>query len=383
MKKLFRISTVPMSLNILLKGQLRFLDQHFDVTAISGSGQDLDEVQEREGVKVHSIQIQRQISPVKDLVSLVKLYHYFRKEKPDIIHSITPKAGLLSMMAGKLAGVPVRIHTFTGLVFPYKEGLFQKILIMMDKVLCSCATNIYPEGKGVKDDLKKFKITDKPLTIIGNGNVNGIDLSHFDPKLYLEDEKSKLKKDLNISNDDFVFVFVGRLVKDKGINELISAFKKLSAQNVKLLLVGPYESDLDPLEESTLSEINHNKNIITVGFQKDVRPYFAISDALVFPSYREGFPNVVLQSLAMGLPAIVSDINGCNEIITNQENGVIVPPKSESSILEAILLLLDQTLYDKLQPNARMSVMKYRQEHIWELLKENYEQLLISKNLTF
>ena len=383
MKKLFRISTVPMSLNILLKGQLKFLDQYFDVTAISGSGQDLDEVQEREGVIVHPIEIQRQISPFKDLVSLIKLYRYFRTEKPDIIHSITPKAGLLSMMAGKLAGVPVRIHTFTGLVFPYKEGLFQKILILTDKVLCSCATNIYPEGKGVKDDLIKFKITNKPLTIIGNGNVNGIDLNHFDPALYLEEEKSKLKKDLNISKDDFVFVFVGRLVKDKGINELISAFKKLNAQNVKLLLVGPYESDLDPLEESTLSEISHNKNIITVGFQKDVRPYFAISDALVFPSYREGFPNVVLQALAMGLPAIVSNINGCNEIITNQENGIIVPSKSESSIQEAILLLLDQTFYTKLKSSARPSIMKYKQEHIWELLKENYEQLLISKNLTF
>jgi len=383
MKKLFRISTVPMSLNILLKGQLRFLDRYFDVTAISGSGHDLDEVKEREGVKVHPIEIQRQISPFKDLISLIKLYRYFSTEKPDIIHSITPKAGLLSMVAGKLAGVPIRIHTFTGLVFPYKEGFFQKILILMDKLLCSCATNIYPEGKGVKDDLKKFKITDKPLTIIGNGNVNGIDVNHFSSVLFSEEAKLNLKNKLSISNDDFVFVFVGRLVKDKGINELISAFKKLSIQNVKLLLVGPYESDLDPLEESTLSEINHNKNIITLGFQKDVRSYFAISDALVFPSYREGFPNVVLQALAMGLPAIVSDINGCNEIITHQENGIIVPPKSESSILEAILLLLDQIFYNKLQSNARASIMKYKQEHIWELLKENYEELLISKNLTF
>ncbi|WP_374445506.1 glycosyltransferase family 4 protein [Epilithonimonas sp.] len=376
MKKLFRISTVPMSLNILLRGQLKFLDQHFDVTAISGSGKDLDEVKVREGVKVHSIEIQRQISPLKDIVSLVRLYQYFRKEKPDIIHSITPKAGLLSMVAGKWAGVPIRIHTFTGLVFPYREGFFQKILIVMDKILCSCATNVYPEGKGVKEDLKKFKITDKPLTLIGNGNVNGIDLIHFDPELYLEDEKSKLKTDLNISRENFVFVFIGRLVKDKGINELIAAFKKLNAQNVKLLLVGPYESKLDPLNINTLSEIENNPDIISAGYQKDVRPYFAISDALVFPSYREGFPNVVLQSLAMQIPVIVSDINGCNEIVENGQNGIIVPPKDESALQQAMTKLLEEKIYLKLKENSRSSILKYEQQKLWDAILREYQSFL-------
>lgn len=386
MKKLFRISTVPISLNILLKGQLKFLNQHFDVTAISGPGQDLDEVQDREGVHVHPIEIQRQISPVKDLVSLLKLYWYFRKEKPDIIHSITPKAGLLSMVAGRLACVPIRIHTFTGLVFPYKKGVFQKILIMMDKVLCGCATNIYPEGKGVRDDLQKFKITDKPLKIIGNGNVNGIDLNHFDPAIYAEEDKSKLRKELNISEDDFVYVFVGRLVKDKGINELILAFKNLQLCNpqtlqplnpttLKLLLVGPFEQDLDPLSQDVLDEIGKNPNIISVGFQKDVRPYFAVSDALVFPSYREGFPNVVLQALAMGIPALVSDINGCNEIVENDRNGLIFPAKDIEAVEQAMRVCINTEEYNKLQSASRASVNKYKQSVIWELLKENYNSL--------
>ena len=381
MKKLFRISTVPLSLNILLKGQLKFLDQHFDVTAISGAGSDLEEVAEREGVRTYGIEMQRQISPFRDLVSLWQLYIYIKKEKPDLVHSITPKAGLLSMIACKIAGVPVRIHTFTGLVFPYKNGFMQKILIIMDKLLCYCATNIYPEGEGVKQDLQKFKITSKPLHVIGKGNVNGIDTAYFDPNLFSQESNHHLKKQLNISQDDFVFVFVGRLVKDKGINELIGAFKNVqlsSSKTLKLLLVGPLEQDLDPLSQEILDEIQNNPDIISVGFQKDVRPYFAISNCLAFPSYREGFPNVVLQALAMGIPALVSDINGCNEIVQNNHNGLIFPSKDQASLQTCMQKILNPSLYNEIQSVSRTSIMMYRQEVLWELLKKNYDSLLMS-----
>ena len=379
MKKVFRISTVPMSLNILLKGQLRYLNQYFDLVAVSGEGEDLEEVKNREGVKVYPIEIQRQISPFKDLISLIKLYNYFRKEKPEIIHSITPKAGLLSMVAGKLAGVPIRIHTFTGLVFPYKTGIFQKLLISMDKLLCHCATNIYPEGQGVKADLKLFKITGKPLNIIGNGNVNGIDTAHFSPDFYSVAEKVQLRSELKIEASDFVFVFVGRLVKDKGINELVSAFVKVqasSSKKLKLLLVGPLEQDLDPLATDVLQTIDSNPDIISLGFQKDVRPYFAIGDALVFPSYREGFPNVVLQALSMGIPALVSDINGCNEIVQDGYNGSIFPAKDEIALQKSMQQILTDHFYETVKANSRSSIMKYEQQVIWNLLKENYDNLL-------
>ena len=384
MKKVFRISTVPMSLNILLKGQLRYLNQYFDLVAVSGEGEDLDEVKNREGVKVYPIEIQRQISPLKDLISLIKLYNYLRKEKPEIIHSITPKAGLLSMVAGKLAGVPIRIHTFTGLVFPYKTGIFQKLLISMDKLLCHCATNIYPEGQGVKADLKLFKITGKPLNIIGNGNVNGIDTAHFSPDFYSVAEKVQLRSELKIEASDFVFVFVGRLVKDKGINELVSAFVKVqasSSKKLKLILVGPLEQDLDPLAPDVLQTIDSNPDIISLGFQKDVRPYFAIGDALVFPSYREGFPNVVLQALAMGIPALVSDINGCNEIVQDGYNGSIFPAKDEIALQKSMQQILTDHFYETVKANSRSSIMKYEQQVIWNLLKENYDNLLKQQGL--
>ena len=226
--KLFRVSTVPMSLNLLLKGQLKFLSQHFEVTAISGEGQDLDIVAEREGVKVHPLEMQRNISPLKDLRSLWHLYRYFKKEKPDIIHSITPKAGLLSMVAGKLAGVPVRMHTFTGLIFPHKSGGVKNLLIVMDRLLCRAATHVYPEGEGVRKDLLHYKITSKPLKIIANGNVNGVDLDYFQPDVFSREEINNLKNELGIAADDFVFLFAGRLVIDKGLRELVNAFDEVS-----------------------------------------------------------------------------------------------------------------------------------------------------------
>jgi glycosyltransferase involved in cell wall biosynthesis len=377
-KKVFRISTVPMSLNILLKGQLAFLNKHFSITAVSGSGKNLEEVKIREGVNVYPISMVREISLIKDLFSLIKLYSYFKKEKPLIVHSITPKAGLLSMLAAKFAKVPIRMHTFTGLIFPTRTGLMQNLLIRMDQILCWAATNVYPEGNGVKQDLIDYKITSKPLKILANGNVNGIDLDYFNPTSFSDHEINLSRNKHNINNDDFVFVFVGRLVGDKGINELIEAFEGIDNKNAKLLLVGSFENELDPLEKETLSTIKTNPNIISVGYQTDVRAYFAISDALAFPSYREGFPNVVMQAGAMGLPSIVTDINGCNEIIEEGTNGIIIPPKDVVALKNAMLEMIEnKELYNHLKSNAReMITSRYEQRIVWEALLEEYKRLI-------
>lgn len=376
---LFRTATISMSLNVLLKGQLNFLNRYYDVTAISGSDDFLLELKQREGVQVFDIEMLRQIAPIEDLKSLWKLYKYFAKEKPLIVHSITPKAGLLTMMAAKMAGVPIRMHTFTGLIFPSRTGLMQKVLINMDKLLCYCATNIYPEGKGVRADLIQYKITNKPLKVLANGNVNGIAKDYFDSALYSSEDKIELRKELGILENDFVFIFVGRLVRDKGINELIAAFLKLqsNSKKVKLLLVGSFENDLDPLNIETIKAIHECNTIITVGFQEDVRPYYAFSDALVFPSYREGFPNVVLQAGAMGLPCIVTNISGCNEIIIEGQNGTIIPVKNESGIYNAMIKLSsDKDYYSVLKSNARkMITSRYEQQVVWEALLAEYKSL--------
>lgn len=380
MNKIIRVSTVPISLNLLLKGQLKFLNNYFNVLAVSGKGFDLEEVAKREGVGVFSVEMQRKISPIKDLISLIKLYFYFKKERPTIVHSITPKAGLLSMIAAKLAGVPIRMHTFTGLIFPSKSGVLQKILILMDRLLCAFATNIYPEGQGVKEDLISYKITKKALKVIGNGNVNGIDVNYFNPELYDVNNKIEERKKIKILENDFVFIFVGRLVKDKGINELVEAFFRLQSNysNIKLLLVGPFENDLDPLNNETLKIIKESDNIIAVGFQNDVRSYFAIADALVFPSYREGFPNVVMQAGAMGLPSIVTDVNGSNEIIIENENGIIIPVKDVNAIYEGMEKILTDVNYRcSLQINSRHNIIsRYEQHLIWNTLLDEYNNLI-------
>lgn len=406
--KIIRTSTVPISLNVLLKGQLKFLSKSFKVIGVSSKGEELEEVTNRENIQTRCIEMERGISPIKDVISLIQLIILFLKEKPTIVHSITPKAGLLTMLAGKFAGVPIRMHTFTGLIFPTKTGVLQKILIKMDQLLCWSATNIYPEGNGVKQDLINYKITSKPLKVLANGNVNGIDLDNFSPNQITEEIQLDLKNKLGISSKDFVFIFVGRLVGDKGINELVQAFKELENKNQipetrsqesdfysnpkilvsslqslipKLLLVGPLEADLDPLKKETLEEINSNPNIISVGFQKDVRPYFAIANALVFPSYREGFPNVVMQAGAMGLPSIVSNINGCNEIILEGQNGTIIPVKNTEAIKDAMQKMqLDIVYYQTLQVNARPMIQsRYEQSVVWNALLEEYQLLLNKK----
>jgi glycosyltransferase involved in cell wall biosynthesis len=181
---------------------------------------------------------------------------------------------------------------------------------------------------------------------------------------------------------DFVFIFVGRLVSDKGINELVEAFAEMRDSHIKLLLVGAPEADLDPLKKETLQLIATNEKIIAVGYQQDVRPYFAISNVLVFPSYREGFPNVVMQAGAMELPSIVTDINGCNEIIIEGENGTIIPVKNVSALKEKMeLFISNRTYVDKLRANARaMIASRYEQKAVWEALLEEYKSFDVSIN---
>ena len=377
-KKVIRTSTVPVSLSGLLEGQLKFLSQHYEVIGVSSSDEEiLKKLESREQIKTHAIDMSRQISILNDIKALVKLYFYFRKEKPFIVHSITPKAGLLSMVAAKLAGVPHRLHTFTGLIFPTRTGFGQKLLITMDRLLCWCATKIYPEGNGVKNDLQAFKITSKPLKIIANGNVNGIDLDYFSPDVFDADTKTKLKETLHINENDYVFIFVGRLVKDKGINELANVFEKISKvhSSAKLLLVGGYENELDPVLESTKHIIETNANVISTGWVDDVRPYFSIANCLVFPSYREGFPNVVLQAGAMGLPTIATNINGSNEIITDGENGFIIHVKNEDALYESMLKLYKKQDTFSGTKCRELIASRFKRKLVWESLLKEYNSL--------
>ncbi|MEO9209966.1 MAG: glycosyltransferase family 4 protein [Ginsengibacter sp.] len=378
--KLIRITTVPISLFSLLKGQLRFMNQYYNVIGISSEGDLLESVNKREGVPVKTVHMTRSITPLKDLKSVWNLYKIFKKEKPLIVHTHTPKAGTVGMLAAKLAKVPLRLHTVAGLPLLEAKGIKRKLLNWVEKTTYGWTTNIYPNSNGLKQIiLDEGFCNDQKLKVIGSGSTNGIDTTFFSSFNFTEKEKISFKKNLKIQDEDFIFIFVGRLVSDKGINELVAAFNDVSKAyaNVKLLLIGSRESDLDPLKTHTEELIISNPAIICTGFQSDVRLCFAIADVLVFPSYREGFPNVVMQAGAMGLPSIVSNINGCNEIIVNMKNGIIIPPKSISNLISAMLTLLNnKEVFVELKRNARIMIQqRYEQKVVWNALLAEYKRL--------
>lgn len=370
-KKIVRAATIGMSLNIFCKGLLKELtDEGYEVLALSSPDADLEELGKREGVRTVGVKMARRVSPLKDMVSLFQLIRVFKREKPDMVHSMTPKAGLLCMMAARMTNVPVRLHTFTGLVWPTATGLTRKILMMTDKITCACATHVVPEGEGVKRDLQRC-ITQKPLKVLGYGNVKGVDLDYWK------------RTSSAVESQMFTFVFVGRIVREKGINELVSAFVRLNKKHAdtRLLLVGPYEENLDPILPETKRVIDECEAIEAVGSQKDVRPFYEQSDVLVFPSYREGFPNVVIEAGAMDLPSIVTDINGSREIVENGKNGLIVPARDEQMLYEAMQWMVNHPdERQKMIENARsMVASRFEQGFVRQCLKDYYKSILDDK----
>ena len=370
-KKIIRAVTVSMSVGFF-KPMVRDLQQQgYEVLTVSSPGPELDELRQMD-VKVIEVPMERRMSPFKDLKSLWQLIKVFRKERPYMVHSMTPKAGLLCMLAAWLTRVPRRVHTFTGLVWPTTTGLSRRVLMLTDWLTCACATHIIPEGEGVKHDLQQH-ITRKPMKVLGYGNVRGVDMERFSRRPEVMAMANEIKKD-----GVFTFLFVGRIVGDKGMNELMQAFKQLQAEcaNVRLLLVGRFEENLDPLKPETMEEIKNNPSIEHVGpkYGDDLLAYYAASDCFVFPSYREGFPNTVMEAGAMDLPCIVTDINGSREIIIDGKNGVIIPSKDVDALYRAMKAMVtdsDKTAHYASQAR-QMIADRFEQSFVRQCLYEFY-----------
>ena len=369
-KKIIRVTTADISLNSLLKGQLKFLNQYFEIIGVAKNSGVLEEVGKREGIRVIDAPLERPISLVKDIKGLWFLYRLFCKEKPWCVHANTPKGSLLAMIAAWIARVPHRVYTVTGLRYQGAHGMLRTILKTMERLSCLFATNVIPEGQGVLHALQEDNITKKPLRVIWNGNINGIDTEYFKSTESFTERK----------NDTFTFIFIGRIVRDKGIHELTECIRKL---NCNLILVGSFE-DGDPVDEDDKKFLLTSEKVKFVGWQTDVRPYLEQADALVFPSYREGFPNVPMQAGAMGLPCIVTNINGCNEIIKDGLNGKIIaaPLKEGTKMMEQSLLNTMQWFINhreevkRMGNNARPMIQeRYEQRYVWTALKEYYDAL--------
>jgi glycosyltransferase involved in cell wall biosynthesis len=371
--KILRITTISLSLEKLLTGQIKYMEaMGFDMhTASHGffNHPNHNEI----------FSFNRKLRPIQDLKALFELMRIIRTLKPDIVHSHTPKAGLLGMLASKLCGVKIRMHTVGGLPLMEKNKIFRNTLKLIELFTYSCATHVYCNSFGLKDYIARKLYYSKKLKVVGNGTTNGINLEIFNPNSVSKDVISWIKQEFLIT-DQTVFIFIGRIVADKGIVELINSFEKVNKAHprTKLILVGHFEEDLDPLPRETHQKIKLNEDIISVGYQQDVRPYLAVSDILVFPSYREGFPNVPLQAGAMGKAMILSDINGCNEIVKDWINGLLVEPKNESELVDKMTILFeDKNLREELAQKVQNDIRaNFEQSVVWDALLNEYKTAL-------
>ena len=373
-RKIIHSVTVPQSIIFFEEVLMRLKKKGYEVVVVTSPGKEFEAFKQRYPLeKTIEVPMERRISLIKDLKSLRLMIKVMRKEKPYMVHSMTPKAGLLTMIAGWLTGVPVRVHTFTGLVWPTETGLKRKILMATDWITCACATHVIPEGQGVLNDLKDHKVCRKSMRVLGYGNVKGVDMDKFNPARF-----PNVKKDEN----KFRFVFVGRIVGDKGINELVEAFVRLNKEYpiTQLTLVGKYEANIDPVKPETLKVIEENPSIDACGpkYGDDLLVEYMKSDCFVMPSYREGFPNTVMEAGAMGLPSVVTDINGSREIIIHGENGFIVPSKDSDALYEAMKkMLLDTSTREKMAANARPLIdTRFEKSFVQGCLLKFYEEIM-------
>lgn len=373
-KKIIRAVTVPLSLCFCRDVMIRMRAMGYHMVAVTSPGPELDSLRRDDGFHCVEVPMERHISPLSDLVSLLRMIRVLRKERPWVVHSMTPKAGLLCMVAAWLTRVPVRVHTFTGLVWPTATGLKRRVLMMTDRITCACATHVIPEGQGVMDDLRRGGITRKPMRVLGYGNVMGVDMARFSTARFAQHERCGV----------FTFLFVGRMVRDKGINELVAAFVRLHAHHpsTRLVLVGNYERSLDPVSDDTQGLIGTNDAIDACGpkYGDDLLQMYVDADCFVMPSYREGFPNTVLEAGAMGLPSIVTDINGSREIIENEKNGLIVPSKNADALYNAMeRMLTDDAARKTMKDNARpMIASRFEKNFVQKCQIEFYERILNS-----
>lgn len=378
--KIARVSTVPFFIVTQLSAPINALNEAGATVTIISSDDDLSkELRDLAGNNFIPLKMVREINPIQDLLSLLSLIRVFRLHKFDIVHSTTPKAGLLCAIAGRIAGIKIRLHTYTGQPWVTMTGLKKNILKFCDKTIGFLNTRCYTDSVSQQRFLVSEKIV-KPdrLSVLGEGSFAGVDLKRFDAARFSNMDKNSLREELGISSSSKLIVFVGRITKDKGVNELIRAFEQLVAENndIFLLLVGPYEPDgLAIVESVTNSEVLNR--IKTVGFSSAPERYMAIGDMLCLPSYREGFGTVVIEAAAMGLPTVGTKIYGLTDAVVDGKTGRLVPVYDSQALADAIRgLVKDENLLRSMSAAARE-----RAVNIFD--SKRYSDLLIAEYRAF
>lgn len=351
--KFIFVATIAPFFNFF-KGQLSLLEDYFDIYIVASPHEELYNIEKRERIKAKPISIERNISLIKDIKSLFKLLLLFIKVKPQIVHGNTPKGALLAMIAAYISRVPRRIYMCHGLRYQGYSGKMKMLLMCMEKISCICATEVLCVSNSVKNALELDNICKTKTKVVFHGSANGIDLKHFNPARYPSTNDIKDKYGLK----KFVFIFIGRIVKDKGINELVTSFDKLSKvySDISLLIVGEREDTINPISKEVDRIIQTNENIVLTGRQSDIRPFLLVSDVLVLASYREGLPLVLMEAGAMNVPVIASDVTGCKDVV-NHENGYLVSPRNAEALYNKMhLLYINNDERNRIRKTTRQSI---------------------------
>lgn len=372
--RLVYITTVPLTLLELLRDQIGFMrSRGLEVQAITSPGEDLAEFRKYQDIPVHQVPMQREISPVSDLLALVRMFRVLRKIRPDIVHASTPKAALLGTISAWALRIRVRIYFIRGFRFVTTRGFKRWILRTCEGVCCRLATDVYC----VSHSNRVFAIAEglvaaEKIHVLLAGSSNGVDAEkRFNPNHVPSEARFRVRREHAIPSDALVIGYVGRLVRDKGIVDLCEAFRSIrdSHPEVHLFLVGPFEPE-DPLPISCLEALRNDPKIHLAGRSPDAPACLAAMDILSFPSYREGLPNILLQASAMVLPVIATQIPGCMDVIVNGVTGTLVPRGDIPALAEAMRAYIGNPELRKTHGrNGRQRVSElFRPGEIWEAM---------------
>jgi len=386
MPKLIRITTSPLSLHSLLSNQMKYMKEHdFEVIMVSSEGKEWPDLLANEKCRHAIVPMTRQITPFKDLVSLWRLYRLFKKEQPDIVHSHTPKAGLLAMLAAKLAGIDIRIHTIAGLRFMTAAGMKRKVLVFMEKLTAKAAHHVWPNSFSLLNYIKKHRlVNESKLKVMGYGSSNGVNLQRYSVSALREEKLATIKQLVKYDPQYRYLLNMGRIVRDKGIDEVLKTFSIVQKEDssLKLIVLGAFEDELDPISDEARNILKNHPAVIHIDWSDDVEYFMHIAHLLIHASYREGFPNTLLQAGAMLCPIICTEIEGSIDIVTHGETGLIFKPGNAADLLDKLrYALVHENEMKGFAQNLRKKVEeKFSQQYLHECIRQQYVELLRQKN---
>lgn len=384
--RLMYMMTVPQSF-IFTVGRIGFMkEKGFEVHGLSSPGPALTKFGHREQIPVHGIEMRRKVTPLQDLKAILKLVRLFRRTRPDILHAATPKGGLLGMIAGLLSGVPIRIYDVLGLPHETATGIKRWVLRLTEKVSCLLAHQVLCDSHSLREVLIREGICpSSKIKVYANGSVNGVDaVGCFNPEAFSAERRRAIRTQLQVPDEAVVIGFVGRLVRDKGVIELVEAWKTLSEQfdDLHLLVVGAFD-ERDRVPSEVEAFLRNDPRIHLAGYVSDIPTMYSAMDVFVLPTYREGFGSVLIEAAAMELPVVSTQVTGPVDAVRDGVNGTLVPVRDSVSLASAIRRYVEEsgTRRQHGQAGREWVLEAFRPELVWNSLLGEYERLMRDRGI--